>query len=172
MLFDEDFSNSLRQSSQPVDYIEAEIQKTRDFSHKLGSDKIGKCNLHALDHKLNPLFADDINKFLANSNTSTSRSDSRIVLYYMPNGGLRYYTTLYHHQYSVLNFSRKIDNILLFCDRICRFKHARKYLVMKNTLSIRMYAIYVAILLSDENNLLCALTFSYMFCVSCKHYRR
>ncbi|KAI6648036.1 hypothetical protein LOD99_8238 [Oopsacas minuta] len=125
MLFDEDFLNSLRQSSQPVDYIEAEIQKTRGFSHKLGSDKIGKCNLHALDHKLNPLFAADINKFLANSNTFTSRSDSRIVLYYIPNGGLRYYSALYHHQYSVLNFSRKIDNIrdeMLF---LCCFNKAK-----------------------------------------------
>ena len=103
---DQDFLNLLRQSSDPIVYIESEIQRIRDSSHHLGSDRIGKCHLHALDYKLSPLFAADIlNRF------SRSRSDIRIILYYKPGGDLSYYTTLYHHQYTLLKFSRKIDNV-------------------------------------------------------------
>lgn len=55
---------------------------------------------------------------------------------------------------------------LLIWDRICWFKHARKYLVVKNTLSIGMYAICVAIILSDENNCsqICEFIFSSRQC--------
>ena len=103
---DQDFLRLLRQSSDPVVYIESEIQRTRDSSHHLGSDRIGKCNLHALDYKLSPLFAADMQKRF-----STSRSDTRIILYYKPSGDLSYYTTLHRHQYTLLKFSRKIDNV-------------------------------------------------------------
>lgn len=103
---DQDFLNLLRQSSDPVVYIESEIQRIRDSSHHLGSDRIGKCNLHALDYKLSPLFAADIqNRF------SRSRSDSRIIFYYKPSGDLSYYATLYHHQYTLLKFSRRIGKV-------------------------------------------------------------
>ena len=110
-IFDQNFISSIQQSIQPVNLIEAEIRKTREFSHHLGSDKIGKCNLHALDHNLSPLFAADLRKRFAKSNTNSPRSTNRIILYFHETGQLSYYTTLYQHQYKVLKFARKLGHI-------------------------------------------------------------
>ena len=110
-ILDPTFSSSLQQSILPVALIEAEIQRTREFSHHLGSVRIGKCNLHALDHKLTPLFAADLHKRFAKSNTNIPRSTNRIILCYHKTGQLSYYTTLYQHQYKVLKFARKLGHL-------------------------------------------------------------
>ena len=105
----EPFSTQLSNASNQRQFIEEEIircQNNREGLPQIGSDLVGDCKLHALGAKLSSLFAADIIDIF----TKSQRSDKRIIFRFEQPGFLFYYTTLYHHQYKLIAFARKLQN--------------------------------------------------------------
>ncbi len=81
-----------------------EQHKVPKKSDQVGSDRWGKCNLHALDAKLSPLFSADI------CDCDQGRSSTRIIFHFKSDQ-LWFYGFLYNHEYSVLRCVHKLGNI-------------------------------------------------------------
>ena len=118
----EDFIHSLHTTGNPIQFIESQIEQINLEFLKLGSAKLGKCKLHALGVKLIDLFAADF-AVVHNHNNQSDR-----LVFYLKQGKLYYYTTLFFHQYKVLKFARKIGNIceeklFLECFNVAKYQN-------------------------------------------------